>query len=71
MLNPTYIRTMQVEDGWGNRYVVDASAAKYELRSLGKGGQRDPRIGGATSTFASDIVFVDGGFTQWPEGAQQ
>lgn len=71
LLNPTYIRTMQVEDGWGNRYVVDASAAKYELRSLGKGGQRDPRIGGATSTFASDIVFVDGGFTQWPEGVQQ
>ena len=70
-LHPTYIRAMQIEDGWGNRYVVDSSARRYELRSLGKGGQRDSKIGGATSTFASDIVFADGGFRQWPEGPQQ
>ena len=71
LLHPTYIRTMQIEDGWGNRYIVDSGADEYELRSLGKDGQRDSNIGGARSTFASDIVFADGGFRQWPEGPQR
>lgn len=71
LLHPTYIRTMSVNDGWGNEYIVKSDAAGYELRSLGKDGQPDSGSAGATSSFRADIVFANGQFAQWPEGPQQ
>jgi tetratricopeptide (TPR) repeat protein len=71
LLHPTYIRTMSVKDGWGNKYVVASDAEGYQLRSLGKDGQPDSGAGGPTSSFKADIIFSNGQFSQWPEGPQQ
>jgi hypothetical protein len=70
LLAPTYIRRMPIEDGWGNRYVVESTATSYSLRSLGSDGRPDSNIGGSTSSFTADIVFSDGGFLQMPAGPQ-
>ena len=53
-LKPT-LQSMQVEDGWGNLYVVRSNADSYELRSLGKDGRPDSGTQGPTSRFTSDI----------------
>ena len=74
VLEPTYIKKLPLTDGWNNAMVYQAGAtsgAGYTVRSTGKGGasQGSP-TGGKTTTFADDIIFVDGQFTQWPEGVQ-
>lgn len=75
VLEPTYIKKMPAQDGWSTALVYQPGATSgsgYTVRSYGKGAAADGSLpGGKTTSFAADIVFVDGQFTQWPEGVQQ
>ncbi len=72
-LQPTYIRTLPLVDGWNSwfTYGSGASRADYVLRSSGKGGvpQTAP-LYEVTTDFRDDIILVNGRFVQWPEGVQ-
>jgi type II secretion system protein G len=78
-LQPTYIKSLPTKDGWGNVWILladkgfsDASAAQvYVIRSTGKDGTTDGAPGGATSAFNADLIYSNGSFLQYPEGAQQ
>jgi len=72
-LEPLYIRTAPVSDGWARTLIVNAGAVGYTLGSGGKNGGTLTTVagGGATTDFDDAIVFVNGQFTQWPEGLQQ
>lgn len=76
-LSPTYIAVPPVTDGWGrfNLYGRDAGFNNYNITSYGRDGTA---LGGAavagncgtTNDFNDDIVYSNGTFIQWPEGAQ-
>jgi general secretion pathway protein G len=74
VLEPTYIKKMPMTDGWSNSLIFQQGAtagAGYTVRSYGKDNTAGVvGNGGKTTTFAADIIFVDGQFTQWPEGVQ-
>jgi type II secretion system protein G len=72
VIEPTYIRNMPVDDGWNNPIFVDSDPTTYTICSGGKDG--DDCLGegaGATNLFTDGITFVDGQFTQWPDGVQR
>ncbi len=71
-LTPTYIAQPPLRDGWGRfmRYGVDAAAVNYNVRSLGRDGAANAISCGTTTNFNEDILFSNGVFLQWPEGAQ-
>ncbi|MEO6486710.1 MAG: prepilin-type N-terminal cleavage/methylation domain-containing protein [Thermoanaerobaculia bacterium] len=78
-LAPTYIKLLPPKDGWGNPWMFETdfaftateAAQEYEVTSYGKDGKIDTAvIGGATTNFNNDIIFSNGVFTQYPEGAQ-
>jgi len=74
VLEPVYIKKVPLSDGWNNLLIFEpgtSSGAGYTLESYAKGGADNGDTGGKTNAFADDIVFVDGQFTQWPEGVQQ
>ena len=74
VLEPVYIKKLPLADGWNNAMVYQPGAVSgggYTLESYAKGGTNDSDTGGKTTAFTQDIVFVDGQFTQWPEGIQQ
>jgi len=72
-LAPTYIATVPLRDGWGNFFVynVDNAFSKYNIRCLGRNQAADSINCGTTTDFNDDILFSNGTFIQWPEGAQQ
>jgi general secretion pathway protein G len=72
-VQPLYIKILPQNDGWGStfQYQVDATGSQYTVISYAKNGSSDGYTGGQTGTFNADIYFVNGQFTQWPEGAQQ
>ena len=78
-LAPTYVRKFPRADGWGNAFQFSAGdfnesgqAQFYTIRSLG-GDQRldrNPAVArGATTDFASDVIYSNGSFTQYPEAS--
>ena len=77
-LAPTYIKVLPSKDGWSNPWVFSAdfamgaatAAQQYEIESTGKDGGNQTNIVGATTNFNDDIVFSNGVFTSYPEGAQ-
>lgn len=77
-LSPTYMRTIQTLDGWGTNYVFamdkplnDAlGAQQYQIISYGKNAKADATSAGATTNFDCDIVYENGAFVVFPEGAQ-
>jgi len=79
-LEPVYIRTLPTTDAWGNPYLFWSDGGHYVIISLGSDGVEDVAYdatdptsglkGGAARRYESDIVFSDGQFHQWPEGAQ-
>jgi general secretion pathway protein G len=81
--NPLYIQSVPTNDPWGNPYeyrwagaveVVQRSEELMGIRSLGNDGVAtadtynvEPFI---SSQFEQDIVWADGYFISWPEGAK-
>lgn len=81
-LVPTYIRVVPGNDGWAHpmRYSAwssdGARVNSYAVASGGKDGSFSHESlheyeGGATTNFNDDIVFSNGHFVQYPQGAQQ
>jgi len=74
VLEPTYIKKLPLTDGWNTNMEYNQGAtagAGYTVKSYGKGAQEEGSpTGGKTTDFTKDIIFVDGQFTQWPEGVQ-
>jgi general secretion pathway protein G len=72
VLEPLYLRTAPVNDGWSRAFSVSCTAADYTVCSGGKdGGACINDAGGTTQAFDDSITFANGQFAQWPEGAQQ
>jgi type II secretion system protein G len=71
-LMPTYVVVAPLRDGWQNYvvYNVDIALSKYNIRSYGRNGTVDASTCGTTTDFNDDIVYTNGTFVQWPEGAQ-
>jgi hypothetical protein len=71
-IQPIYLRTPATKDGWGRPFVVESTEKHYLIISLGKDGKRDESVTPGSFTDPNrDIVFQDGQFVAWPEGAQQ
>jgi type II secretion system protein G len=79
--HPTYIQTVPENDAWGNSFeynqATDIATAPDHiigLRSPGRDGVFDGTSyvvkAFISSQFSKDIVWADGFFIQWPEGAQ-
>ncbi len=75
VIEPVYMKKLPLQDGWSKPMKYEpgtVSGAGYTLKSFGKDGlEEGSPTGGKTTGFARDIIFVDGQFTQWPEGVQQ
>ncbi len=73
VLQPTYIAQVPRQDGWGRffRYLAGNNLNDYRLESTGRDGVPAGVFCGTTTDFNDDIVYADGTFIQWPEGAQQ
>ena len=80
ILCPTYMKQLPAKDGWGNSWIFKMDAALnastaaqvYMVRSKGKDNvETDPPAPGPTTNFNSDIIYSNGSFICWPEGAQQ
>lgn len=71
-LEPTYIKTLPLDDGWGNPFAtgVGCNDQCYTIESYGKNKGDDPDPGGPTTKFDCDIIFSSGLFVQYPEGVQ-
>ena len=72
MLSPTYLASVPLRDGWGRflLYSVDNGFFHYNILSVGRNGVPDTLGYGTTTDFNDDILFSNGTFLQWPEGAQ-
>ena len=75
MLQPTYIRQLPQNDGWGNPFDYSADAATsaqaYQIQSYGRDNTNEGTdAGGPTTDFDCDIVYENGTFVQYPEGVQ-
>jgi general secretion pathway protein G len=73
LLTPTYLSSPPLRDGWGHflLYNVDNGLSRYNILSLGRDGASGALNCGTTTDFNDDILFSDGTFLQWPEGAQR
>jgi general secretion pathway protein G len=72
LIEPIYIRTAPLADGWSRTFTVACAQIEYTLCSGGKdGGACTTDSAGAQQSFNSSIVFANGQFVQWPEGSQQ
>ena len=72
-LQPIYIKTAPVADGWNKAWVFNGdttNGADYTLISLAKDGIAGTQTGGVTNSFNCDIMFANGQFFQWPQGTQ-
>jgi general secretion pathway protein G len=66
-----YIGNFSDLDGWATPIVYQSNGLEYTLISFGKNRLQDlPYTSGITHEFETDIVFVGGSFSQWPEGSQ-
>lgn len=84
-LPPKYIQAVPALDGWGKRLeyaCVSDEAGRcigYAIGSTAKDGRYEDgglleavaRARGATNNFECDIVFSNGAFVEYPEGAQR
>jgi Tfp pilus assembly protein PilE len=84
-LSPKYIQTVPAADGWGNRLeyaCVNEESGRctgYAIGSTAKDGRYEggalaeavSQAKGATSNFDCDIIYTNGSFVEYPEGAQR
>ena len=70
-LEPTYLKTLPVNDGWNQPLNYISDGLSYSVISYGADLKADSSYAaGRTSHFWQDIVFRNGQFYQWPEGVQ-
>jgi len=71
-VTPTYIRVLPLTDGWTSFFLYDSGTnhQDYVIASAGKDGSIATFVGGETTNFNADIIFVDGQFVQYPAGSQ-
>ena len=73
-LQPSYIAKAPVTDGWGNfyGYATSTNDDQYRIECYGRDGTVGPGavVCGTTHNFNDDILYANGTFIQWPEGAQ-
>ncbi len=69
----THLRTVPPGDGWNNPWHIDTASngTQYTITSYGRDGAAGPLSGGPTTSLDCDIVYSNGAFYQWPQGAQQ
>jgi type IV pilus assembly protein PilA len=71
-VTPTYIRVLPMSDGWQSYFFYTSTGQLYGILSAGKDGAKDSAVvGGETTDFNNDIIFVNGQFVQYPAGAQR
>ena len=71
-IEPVYIRTAPLTDGWTRTFQVSATIGEYTVCSGGKDGGTCTTDGaGATQSFNSSITFTSGQFVQWPDSTPQ
>ena len=70
-ISPVYIKQVPINDGWGFQiqWDTDAGGTTYTVQSYAKDGTADV-VTGPRTDFDDDIIFSDGSFVAWPEGAQ-
>ncbi len=68
-----YLRNVPRSDGWNHPWHIETSAngTQYTIISFGRDGVSSPVTGGPTTSLDCDIVYSNGSFYQWPQGAQQ
>jgi type II secretion system protein G len=74
VLQPTYIRTIPLKDGWNSYFLYGTGSSNnqdYVIMTTGKDGVAQTFKGGPTTDFNEDIIFADGQFVQFPEGMQK
>lgn len=73
-LEPTYIRRIPVNDGWGTSLIWVGATTDGNSYTLFSGGRNRNTamvwLGGARTDFNDDIIYSVGSFVQWPEGVQ-
>jgi hypothetical protein len=72
VLAPTYIANPVRLDGWRNAFLYNTTSnnQEYGFRSLGREGGTTAFTCITTTNFNDDIVYSNGGFVNYPEGAQ-
>jgi len=74
IVDPTFIKHIPLKDGWNNDFAVNSGGADYTVGSEGKdgsGGLANCAGSPRCSALNDAIIFTNGRFVQWPEGAQQ
>jgi type II secretion system protein G len=71
-LQPSYIAKVPFQDGWGGffAYATPGDHSQYRLECYGRNQTKDAVTCGTTHDFNDDILYANGTFIQWPEGAQ-
>ncbi|HEX3070636.1 MAG TPA: prepilin-type N-terminal cleavage/methylation domain-containing protein [Thermoanaerobaculia bacterium] len=70
LLSPTYIKSLPPFDGWNNEFEYRAGNLAYAIISYGKDGKMGTITQGPTTNFDCDIVYAEGAFLMYPDGAQ-
>src|SRR5688572_16138014 len=70
VLSPTYIANPVLKDGWSNFFLYNTTQAnqEYGFRSQGRDKSSTTVTCTTTTNFNDDILYVNGGFLQFPEG---
>jgi general secretion pathway protein G len=71
LVQPVYIKSMPLADGWNNTFQVASTTSEYTLHSFGKDGSGTTCTAGITNSFSDEICFVNGQFIRYPQGMQQ
>jgi general secretion pathway protein G len=70
-VEPKYIKTTPMVDGWGHTFEVNSSTTRYVIFSHGKDGVGDDCTPGQTSRFDDEICFANGEFARYPAGPER
>jgi len=70
-VEPIYIKSMPVNDGWSHVFQVASATTEYTVYSQGKDGSGSTCTSATTQTFNDEICFINGQFTRYPAGSQQ
>ena len=69
-VEPTYITSMPLNDGWNYAFQVTSTTTAYTVHSFGKDGSGTTCTAGTTTLFADEICFTGGQFVRYPQGTQ-